>query len=193
MSNKQGSVNGRVFCPVLQRGAGRALKGAEVHGILGPLPATSFLFLPNSPGSRIDLSSKLLGHGVAEETGNHPRDQAEWASSTLVTVSGTVVLESCRPPPPGVGSAVGCGDFPEGQEPGRGSFPPAGGSRSWQSLARVIWQQVLQRYTCRSLDPVISLLRIYPRGRRQICESPCICNPLQYAWKIPWTEDPGWL
>ena len=93
-------------------GQGRAFKGAEVHGTLGQLPVTSFLFLLHSPGSCIDLSSKLLGHGVAEETGNHPRDQAAWASLSLVTVSGTAVLESCRPPPPGVGSSVGCGELP---------------------------------------------------------------------------------
>lgn len=104
-------------------GQGRAFKGAEVHGTLGQLPVTSFLFLLHSPGSCIDLSSKLLGHGVAEETGNHPRDQAAWASLSLVTVSGTAVLESCRPPPPGVESSVGCGELPRRAGTGEGLSP----------------------------------------------------------------------
>lgn len=73
------------FSPVLQQGgaegAGRAVKGAEVHGTLGQLPVTSFLFLLHSPGSASTFPASCSDTGLLRRQETTPRDQAAWASS----------------------------------------------------------------------------------------------------------------
>lgn len=89
-------------------------------------PASYSCSTPPAPAS--PFLASCSDTGSLERTRKHPVDQAErppwgWVSSTRATVSGTVLLKSTRPPAPGVGSSVGCGEIPSGAGTGDGLSP----------------------------------------------------------------------